>query len=113
MLFRSGGNGVVPEDFIDDLTRGGDPQHWAIGDYADWLPGGCYRSCWYQPRIDPDCVMAVGIHGQMIYVDRPRDTVVVIQCSWDTPDSNDLHSDNEYAARAISRALDAPELVSA
>ncbi len=109
MIVAEGGADIVPADFVDDLTRGGDPSHWAIGDYADWLPGGCYRSCWYQPRVDPDCVMAVGIHGQMIYVDRPRNIVVVKQSSWDTPDSNDLHSDNEYASRAICRALTAEE----
>lgn len=109
MIVAEGGAGIVPEDFIDDLTNGGDPAHWAIGDYADWLPGGCYRSCWYQPRVDPDCVMAVGIHGQMIYVDRPRNIVVVKQSSWDTPDNNDLHSDAEYACRAIARSLTAEE----
>ncbi len=107
MIVAEGGAGIVPADFIDDLTDGGDPEHWALGDYADWLPGGCYRSCWYQPRVDPGCVMAVGIHGQMIYVDRPRNTVVVKQSSWDSPDSDDLHSDNEYASRAICRALSA------
>ncbi|MGI9116727.1 MAG: serine hydrolase domain-containing protein [Gaiellales bacterium] len=109
MIVAEGGAGIVPEDFVDDLTTGGDPEHWAIGDYADWLPGGCYRSCWYQPRVDPDCVMAVGIHGQMIYVDRPRNIVVVKQSSWDVPDDNDRHSDNEYACRAIARALTAGE----
>ena len=53
--------------------------------------------------------MAVGIHGQMIYVDRPRNVVVVKQSSWDTPDDNDLHSDAEYACRAVARALTAEE----
>lgn len=109
MIVAEGGAGIVPADFVDDLTDGGDPGHWALGDYADWLPGGCYRSCWYQPRVDPGCVMAVGIHGQMIYVDRPRNTVVVKQSSWDSPDSDDLHSDNEYASRAICRALSAED----
>ena len=109
MIVAEGGAGIVPNAFIEDLTTGGDPAHWAIGDYADWLPGGCYRSCWYQPRVDPGCVMAVGIHGQMIYVDRPRNVVVVKQSSWDTPDNNDLHSDAERACRAIARSLTAEE----
>ncbi len=104
-IVAENGAGIVPADYIEDFINGGDPDHWAIGDYADWLPGGCYRSCWYQPRVDPDCVMAVGIHGQMIYVDRPRGIVVVKQSSWSEPDNNDLHSDAEYACRAIARAL--------
>ena len=109
MIVAEGGAGIVPADFIEDFTTGGDPAHWAIGDYADWLPGGCYRSCWYQPRVDPGCVMAVGIHGQMIYVDRPRGVVVVKQSSWSIPDDNALHSDAELACRAIARALTAEE----
>ncbi len=113
MIVAEGGAGIVPADFIEDLTAGGDPNHWALGDYADWLPGGCYRSCWYQPRIDPGCVMAVGIHGQMIYVDRPRGVVVVKQSSWDSPDDDPAHKDAEHACRAIARALDAAELVPA
>jgi len=54
-------------------------------------------------------VMAVGIHGQMIYVDRPRGVVVVKQSSWSIPDDNALHSDAELACRAIARALTAEE----
>ena len=111
LIVAAGGAGIVPSDFVDDLTTGGDPAQWAIGDYAEWLPGGCYRSCWYQPRLDPGCVMAVGIHGQMIYVDRPRGVVVVKQSSWDTPDNNDLHTDAERACRAIARSLGSEEPV--
>ena len=109
LIVAEGGAGIVPADFIDDLTRGGHPERWALGLYADWMPGGCYRSCWYQPRIDPDCVMAVGIFGQMIYVDRPRSIVVVQQSSWETPDEPTVRSSNEFASRAICRALTAEE----
>jgi CubicO group peptidase (beta-lactamase class C family) len=110
LIVAEGGAGIVPADFVEDLLHGGDPAQWAAGDFSDWLPGGCYRSCWYQPRVDPDCAMAVGIHGQMIYVDRPRGVVVAKQSSWDTPDSNDLHTDAYRACRAIARALGSDEL---
>ncbi len=115
MIVAERGAGIVPEAFIDDLLRGGDPTHWANGDFADSMPGACYRSCWYQPRIpeDPDCVMAIGIHGQMIYVDPPRGVVVAKQSSWDAPDDEDAHKDAELACRAIARALGAPDLVAA
>ena len=61
LLVAEGGAGVVPEAWIDDLTTGGSTQQWADGDFAPWLPGGAYRSCWYQPRVDPGAVMGVGI----------------------------------------------------
>ncbi len=109
LLIAERGAGIVPEAFVDDLIHGGDPAPWAAGDFADWLPGGCYRSCWYQPRVDPDCAMAVGIHGQMIYVDRPRNVVVAKQSSWSDADDNDNSTDAYLAARAICRALAAEE----
>jgi CubicO group peptidase (beta-lactamase class C family) len=109
LLVAEGGAGLVPEDFVDDLLHGGDPGPWARGDFADYFPGGAYRSCWYQPRVDPDCVCAVGIHGQHIYVDRPRNVVVAIQSSWDDPDPEPLHVANYLISRAIARAISADE----
>lgn len=111
LLVAEGGGGLVPEEFVDDLLHGGDPGPWARGDFADYFPGGAYRSCWYQPRVDPDCVCAVGIHGQHIYVDRPRNVVVAIQSSWDDPDPEPLHVANYLVSRAIARAISADEPV--
>ncbi len=109
LLVAERGAGIVREGFVDDLIHGGDPAPWAAGDFADWLPGGCHRSCWYQPRVDPDCAMAVGIHGQMIYVDRPRNVVVAKQSSWSDADDDDNSTDAYLAARAICRALASDE----
>jgi CubicO group peptidase (beta-lactamase class C family) len=84
-LLIDGGRGSIPAWFISDLTSAGDEALWAAGEIAELLPGGAYRSCWYQPRQDPDVVMAVGIYGQWIYVDIPRHVVVVKQSSGATP----------------------------
>lgn len=106
LLVAEGGNGTVPARFIDDLTREGNPQQWATGDFAPWLPGGAYRSCWYQPRVDSDAIMAIGIYGQMLYVDRARGVVVVKQSSWSVADSDTLQDDSYLACRAVARAFD-------
>jgi len=115
LLVAEDGAGLVPRWFVDDLLTGGDPEVWNRGDFADYFPGGAYRSCWYQPRVDPACVCAVGIHGQHIYVDRPRGVVVAIQSSWDAPDDEARHTANYLVSRAIARALgsDEPALASA
>ena len=105
LIVAEGGAGVVHADYIDDLTRNGSTEQWRVGDFAPWLPGGAYRSCWYQPRVDPDAVMGVGIHGQMLYVDRAREVVVAKQSSWPVPDNTDLHNDAYLACQAIARAL--------
>ena len=105
LLVAEGGAGIVPEDYVNDFTRRGSAEQWRIGDFAPWLPGGAYRSCWYQPRVDADAIMAVGIHGQMLYVDRTRGVVVAKQSSWPVPDDTELHDDAYLACRAIARAL--------
>jgi CubicO group peptidase (beta-lactamase class C family) len=95
----------VPPAYIDDLTRAGSDEQWAFGDFAPWLPGGAYRSCWYQPRVDPDAIMGVGIHGQMLYVDRARGVVVAKQSSWAMADDTDWHDDAYLACRQIAREV--------
>jgi CubicO group peptidase (beta-lactamase class C family) len=105
LLVARGGAGVVSAELVDDLLHGGDPQHWADGDFASLFPGGAYRSCWYGPRVDRDAVCGIGIHGQMLYVDVARDVVVAILSSWPEPDDEDWHLDNYAMARTIARTL--------
>ncbi len=105
LLVAEGGAGIVPTAFVDDLVHGGDPEHWALGDFAETFPGGAYRSYWYQPRVDPDAVCGIGIHGQMLYVDIPRQVVVAVLSSWGEPDSETGHEDNYRICRTLARAL--------
>jgi CubicO group peptidase (beta-lactamase class C family) len=102
----SGGFCVAPRDmarigqllFREDLTgplaaavaavkQAGDAQVWAAGNLADFIPGGAYRSFWYQIPNDPEIYLAAGIYGQRIYVDVPRRVVIAQQSS--LPDSFD------------------------
>ena len=107
LIVAEGGAGIVSGEFIDDLTHQGSHERWAIGDFAEMFPHGAYRSFWYQPRTDPDVVLAMGIHGQMIYVDRARHVVVVIMSSWEFPDDQDWHLDNVAIGANIARTLGA------
>jgi CubicO group peptidase (beta-lactamase class C family) len=99
-----GGAPTVPQWFISDLMSEGDSALWSAGEIAHLLPGGGYRSCWYQPREDPGVVMAIGIHGQWIYVDVPRRVVVVKQSSG--AKATDARMDRSMVAllRDIARA---------
>ncbi len=104
LMVARGGDGVVPEWFVDDLVHNGNPETWARGDFAENMPGGRYRSYWYHPGVEPDVVMGVGIHGQMLYVDIPRQVVVAVQSSWDEPDPEHDHDDNRALCRALAAA---------
>jgi CubicO group peptidase (beta-lactamase class C family) len=105
MMMRDGGMDTVDPDFLEDAFQGGSDEQWATGDFKDFFVGGRYRSFCYKPGVDPDVIMGIGIHGQMLYVDRPRGVVVAKQSSWPNPDSEEMHLDAFHACRAIAHAL--------
>ena len=41
----------------------------------------------------------------MLYVDLPRQVVVVVMSSWSDPDNDDWHADNETICRTLSREV--------
>ena len=96
---------VISSEWIDDILHGGSRDRWARGDFAgDWADGA-YRAGWYTPNLDPDVVLGIGIYGQMIYIDLPRQVIVVVMSSWSEPDNDDWHADNEIICRTLSREV--------
>lgn len=105
MMIRDGGMGAIDPEFLQDVYENGSAEQWATGDFQDFFEKGVYRSFCYKPGIDPDVIMGIGIHGQMLYVDRPRGVVIAKQSSWPNPDSEEMHLDAHEACRAIAHAL--------
>lgn len=105
MMMRDGGMGAIDPEFLEDAFQGGSAEQWATGDFKDFFVRGRYRSFCYKPGVDPDVIMGIGIHGQMLYVDRPRGVVVAKQSSWPNPDSEEMHLDAFRACQAIAHAL--------
>ena len=105
MMIRDGGMGAIDPEFMRDVYENGSFEQWQTGDFKDFLPKGVYRSFCYKPGEDPDVILGIGIHGQMLYVDRPRGVVVAKQSSWPNPDSEEMHLDAFHACQAIARAL--------
>ncbi|MBG18974.1 MAG: 6-aminohexanoate hydrolase [Rhizobiales bacterium] len=85
---------IVPARFIEDMMKNGDEKIWAEGDQADFLPGGRYRSQWYQLGGESQTFMAVGIHGQFLYVDPETRTVIVKFASQEEPADDPLDQEN-------------------
>jgi CubicO group peptidase (beta-lactamase class C family) len=49
------------------------------------MPGGMYRNqCWF-PRAERDVLLCLGIHGQMVYVNRRTGLVAAKVSSWPQP----------------------------
>ncbi|MBW3096177.1 serine hydrolase domain-containing protein [Pseudohoeflea coraliihabitans] len=85
---------ILPQRWIDDMRHNGDAHAWADGNQADFLPEGRYRSQWYQVGGDSEAYLAVGIHGQFLYIDPPSRTVVVKLASQDEPQDDSLDREN-------------------
>lgn len=81
-----GGLRVVAEEWLTDTFLGGEDSAdaFAQGEERDWLPGGHYRSQWWVPA-GGQCLLAIGIHGQFLFVDRPARTVIALLSTWPTP----------------------------
>jgi CubicO group peptidase (beta-lactamase class C family) len=73
-----GGTQIVPESWIDDITRNGDPDAWAAGSLTRYYPGLPirYRSKWYVLEGKAPLLFGLGIHGQNLFVDRARQIVI-------------------------------------
>jgi CubicO group peptidase (beta-lactamase class C family) len=78
---------VVPEAWIaDSFTGGPDSREAFASSPSDTrMPGGMYRNQFWFPWPDRQVLLCLGIHGQMIYVDRTTSLVAVKVSSWPTP----------------------------
>jgi CubicO group peptidase (beta-lactamase class C family) len=81
LIVQGGARGatqIVPEGWIDDITRNGDDDAWAAGNLASYYPGLPirYRSQWYVQHGDAPTLFGLGIHGQNLFVDRTRELVI-------------------------------------
>src|SRR6476661_8399025 len=97
-LFLNGGvsltgERVVSLSWIADSFAGGVDSRSAFAASPDdnRMPGGMYRNqCWF-PRPGNNVLLCLGIHGQMIYVNRAANLVAAKLSSWPLPqDANKL-----------------------
>ena len=86
-MIVEGGRGIVSTDWIEDIATMGDAEAWDAGDFAADYPGMPmhYRAQWYTLRDRGPLIMALGIHGQSLLVDRGCELVVAKHASAATP----------------------------
>ncbi|MBB2496673.1 serine hydrolase domain-containing protein [Aquipseudomonas ullengensis] len=97
------GQQLVSPDAIAAVLAGGDPAIYAANEsFAQWSPGATYKSQWY---VYPDqALLAVGIHGQYLYVDFRHQVVIVKQSCMPVAESI-LDIDTIRLIRAMAHAL--------
>ncbi|MEO1090206.1 MAG: serine hydrolase [Pseudomonadota bacterium] len=78
---RFQGREVVPVSVIDDLSAGGDVDAFTNGSEPGGVMGGgdwSYRAQWWvRHTTGREAFMAIGVHGQWIYIDVDRDVAIV------------------------------------
>lgn len=81
------GEQVVPANWIQDTVTGGPDSRAAFAacPVDNGMPGGMYRNQFWIPYPGRDVLLCLGIHGQMIYIDRPAQLVGVKLSSWPLP----------------------------
>jgi CubicO group peptidase (beta-lactamase class C family) len=85
---RVGDRSVVPEQWLQQARHidADIRSAFAGSDSEPVLPGGWYRNqFWFVPGPSGDILLCLGIHGQMVFVDRATRTVAVKLSSWPTP----------------------------
>jgi CubicO group peptidase (beta-lactamase class C family) len=91
MLLREGtslmGEQVVPAAWVHDSFTGGPDTRAAFeaSPTDHRMPGGMYRNQFWFPFPDRDVLLCLGIHGQMVYVNRSARVVGVKLSSRPTP----------------------------
>ena len=78
---------IVPEEWLEDIVLGGDPEVWNNGQFASYWPGRYmhYRSQWYVERGPKPLLSGFGIHGQHLFVDPDRAIVIAKLSSGPVP----------------------------
>ena len=81
------GTQVISEAWVNDTFEGGIDSSTAFAHSAEptMMAGGMYRNGFWFPGESRDVMLALGIHGQMIYMNRLTGVVGVKLSSWPLP----------------------------
>jgi CubicO group peptidase (beta-lactamase class C family) len=84
---RLGGERVLSSAWIEQTLAGAPDSRDAFADSpgGNRMPGGMYRNQMWFPYEGNDVVLCLGIHGQMVYINRPAQVVAVKLSSWPLP----------------------------
>lgn len=107
---RLGDAEVVPGAWLEDAWQRPEDVRaaFAESDNEEVLPGGWYRNqFWFVPTIRGVALVCLGIHGQMVYVNRSTGLVGVKLSSWPTPQHTASLVDTLRAFGAIGAHVEA------
>ena len=106
------GEQVVPTSWIGDTLTGSEDTRQAYADSPgdNRMPGGMYRNQFWFPYPDSHAFLALGIHGQMIYINPGASFVGVKLSSWGLPQDAQKLFPTIRAFDALAKAVARPEV---
>lgn len=96
---------IVPQAWVEQ-SRIGDATMFTEKQKQD-RPHGAYRNKFWIEHVDRPVILALGIYGQMIYIDHSKDFVGVLLSSWPDVLNPDLRIDMQNMMRALADRLTA------
>ncbi|MDR2322072.1 MAG: beta-lactamase family protein [Microbacterium sp.] len=101
------GRQVLPPAWIAETVAGGPDSRAAFANAAEptLMPGGMYRNGFWFPYPGSDVFLALGIHGQMVYVNRAAGVVAAKLSSWPTPQDAERLLWTVKAFDAVARTI--------
>jgi len=101
------GQQLVPENWLHECRNPNDKliEAFAASEYAEVLPGGAYHNQWWVRNPDKGITMALGIHGQMLYVDCEREFVAAKLSSQPEQANIAMAMDEMLAFEAITESV--------
>ncbi len=102
---RQDGVELLSPETVARIAAGSDPAIYAQNaEFSSWTPGASYRSQWYVFNDHSQALMAGGIHGQYLFIDKPSGVVIVKQSSL-TDAVSPFDTDSVRMLRAIAAHL--------
>ena len=104
---RHQGEQLVPKSWLHECRNPNDKliEAFAASEYAEVLPGGAYHNQWWVRNPEKGITMALGIHGQMLYVDCNRELVAAKLSSQPEQDNIAMAMDEMLAFEAIADSV--------
>jgi CubicO group peptidase (beta-lactamase class C family) len=101
------GRQLIPENWLREC-RSADERMinaFSAGAYADSAPGGAYHNFWWINKPPTGPIMALGVGGQVLYIDTEKDFVAAKFSSQPEYENSEMEADETLGIEAIAASI--------
>ena len=96
---------IIPDAWVHETFNGGDPEAFVHSPWSKRWPRGAYKNQFWVRDIDQAQIMARGVFGQAIYIDKSSNLVAASLSSWPDFQNPEFVLDELDAIDAIAKEL--------